>query len=380
MINGRSAVVVSGETAALDELVRAVRGARDPRPPHRRRLRVALGSGRGHRGRAAARRSPTSNPASTRTAFFSTVTGELVDTATLDADYWYRNIRQTVAVRPGRRARPAARLPRVRRVQPAPGADRGHRGHRPRLHRRRDRTRRRAVPGPRRRRPGPLPRLGRAGVHVGHPGGLARDVRRRRTWSTCPPTPSTGAGSGCPAAAAGASRRHRLRPGRRRARAARRRRRGARVRSGRADRPAGGVVAAAGWPITPSAASSCSPVRASSSWSSARATRSAARSVEELTLQAPLVVPPTGVPIRVRGRGAAEESGSARGVGLLPSRRRRSGLGAARRGRRRIRRDGRRRADLSAWPPAGAVAGRRHRRLRARWPPAATSTARPSAG
>ena len=43
-------------------------------------------------------------PRSTRTAFFSTVTGDLVDTADLDADYWYRNMRQTVqfdqAVRP----------------------------------------------------------------------------------------------------------------------------------------------------------------------------------------------------------------------------------------------------------------------------------------
>ena len=35
-------------------------------------------------------------PRSSRTAFFSTVTGNRLDTAGLDAEYWYRNIRQTV--------------------------------------------------------------------------------------------------------------------------------------------------------------------------------------------------------------------------------------------------------------------------------------------
>lgn len=35
-------------------------------------------------------------PRSTRTVFFSTVTGNRLDTAGLDADYWYRNVRQTV--------------------------------------------------------------------------------------------------------------------------------------------------------------------------------------------------------------------------------------------------------------------------------------------
>ncbi|HEY9304873.1 MAG TPA: polyketide synthase dehydratase domain-containing protein, partial [Mycobacterium sp.] len=35
-------------------------------------------------------------PISSRTAFFSTLTGGLLDTAGLDAGYWYRNIRQTV--------------------------------------------------------------------------------------------------------------------------------------------------------------------------------------------------------------------------------------------------------------------------------------------
>src|SRR6185437_3185860 len=35
-------------------------------------------------------------PRTSRIAFFSTVTGSRLDTAGLDADYWYRNIRQTV--------------------------------------------------------------------------------------------------------------------------------------------------------------------------------------------------------------------------------------------------------------------------------------------
>ncbi len=35
-------------------------------------------------------------PQSARTVFFSTVTGAVLDTADLNADYWFRNIRQTV--------------------------------------------------------------------------------------------------------------------------------------------------------------------------------------------------------------------------------------------------------------------------------------------
>ncbi|WP_156107685.1 acyltransferase domain-containing protein, partial [Streptomyces violaceusniger] len=35
-------------------------------------------------------------PRSSEVPFYSTVLGELVDTAGLDAEYWYRNLRQTV--------------------------------------------------------------------------------------------------------------------------------------------------------------------------------------------------------------------------------------------------------------------------------------------
>ncbi|MYU18588.1 acyltransferase domain-containing protein, partial [Streptomyces sp. SID8361] len=35
-------------------------------------------------------------PRTSEVPFYSTVTGEPVDTADLDAEYWYRNLRQTV--------------------------------------------------------------------------------------------------------------------------------------------------------------------------------------------------------------------------------------------------------------------------------------------
>ena len=95
VINGRSAVVVSGETSALDALVRQCE-ALEIRV---RRIDVDYAS---HSAQVEAIEGRLRNaladvePRSTRTAFFSTVTGDLVDTATLDADYWYRNIRQTV--------------------------------------------------------------------------------------------------------------------------------------------------------------------------------------------------------------------------------------------------------------------------------------------
>ncbi|ORV57100.1 type I polyketide synthase [Mycobacterium fragae] len=94
-INGRAAVVVSGEVAALDELVQHCT-EQDLRA---RRIDVDYASHsvdveviREKLADALAGIEPHASP----TAFFSTVTGDLVDTAQLDADYWYRNIRQTV--------------------------------------------------------------------------------------------------------------------------------------------------------------------------------------------------------------------------------------------------------------------------------------------
>ncbi|OBK43665.1 type I polyketide synthase [Mycobacterium sp. 1081908.1] len=94
-VNGRSAVVVSGDVAALEELV----GFCADLELRTRRIDVDYAS---HSVEVEAIRGELAEvltgiePRSTRTAFFSAVTGNRLDTAGLDADYWYRNIRQTV--------------------------------------------------------------------------------------------------------------------------------------------------------------------------------------------------------------------------------------------------------------------------------------------
>ena len=94
-VNGRSAVVVSGEVAALEELI----GFCADLELRTRRIDVDYAS---HSVEVEAIRDELAEvlsgiePRSSRTAFFSTVTGNRLDTAGLDADYWYRNIRQTV--------------------------------------------------------------------------------------------------------------------------------------------------------------------------------------------------------------------------------------------------------------------------------------------
>ncbi len=94
-VNGVSAIVVSGEVDALDELMRRCEGA-DVRA---RRIDVDYAS---HSAHVDAIREPLAEaltgiePRSSSVTFFSTVTGEPIDTATLNADYWYRSIRQTV--------------------------------------------------------------------------------------------------------------------------------------------------------------------------------------------------------------------------------------------------------------------------------------------
>ncbi|BBY09919.1 polyketide synthase [Mycobacterium marseillense] len=94
-VNGRSAVVVSGDVAALDELV----GFCADLELRTRRIDVDYAS---HSVEVEAIRDDLAEalsgvePRSSRIAFFSTVTGSRLDTAGLDADYWYRNIRQTV--------------------------------------------------------------------------------------------------------------------------------------------------------------------------------------------------------------------------------------------------------------------------------------------
>ncbi|BBY27309.1 type I polyketide synthase [Mycolicibacterium sediminis] len=94
-INGRSAVVVSGASGQLDELVRQCEALEI----RARRIDVDYAS---HSVQVEAIRDALLEaladiePRSTRTSFISTVTGESMDTAGLNAEYWYRNIRQTV--------------------------------------------------------------------------------------------------------------------------------------------------------------------------------------------------------------------------------------------------------------------------------------------
>ncbi|WP_346241299.1 type I polyketide synthase, partial [Streptomyces malaysiensis] len=94
-VNGPSAVVVSGDAAALEELLALceAEGIRARRVPvdyashcahveaiedELRQMLAGIG------------------PRSSSVPFYSTVTGGVLDTAGLDAGYWYRNLRQTV--------------------------------------------------------------------------------------------------------------------------------------------------------------------------------------------------------------------------------------------------------------------------------------------
>ncbi|ARG90949.1 type I polyketide synthase [Mycobacterium kansasii] len=94
-VNGPSAVVVSGEVAALEELIQVCAG----RELRTRRIEVDYAS---HSAEVEAIQDQLVaalagiEPRSSRTVFFSSITGNRLDTASLDADYWYRNIRQTV--------------------------------------------------------------------------------------------------------------------------------------------------------------------------------------------------------------------------------------------------------------------------------------------
>ncbi|WP_425412978.1 type I polyketide synthase [Micromonospora nigra] len=94
-VNGPTSVVVSGDVAALDEMVahyeaREVRVRRVPvdyasHSPHVEPLRDQLVELLGGL-----------RPRSGGVRFWSTVVGDWLDTAGLDAEYWYRNLRQTV--------------------------------------------------------------------------------------------------------------------------------------------------------------------------------------------------------------------------------------------------------------------------------------------
>ncbi|MEU9510803.1 type I polyketide synthase [Micromonospora sp. NPDC048170] len=98
-LNGAAVTVVSGDSASVAELL-AHCAERDLRA---RAIAVDYAS---HCGHVDAVRDDltaalgTVDSRSTAVAFHSTVTGEPIDTAELDADYWYRNLRETVRLAP----------------------------------------------------------------------------------------------------------------------------------------------------------------------------------------------------------------------------------------------------------------------------------------
>src|SRR5438445_10223766 len=90
-VNGPATVIVSGAADAIDELVASW--------PEARRIKVDYASHSAEVDRleleliaalADVRPGPATVP------MYSTVTGETIDTTTLDGTYWYRNLRQTV--------------------------------------------------------------------------------------------------------------------------------------------------------------------------------------------------------------------------------------------------------------------------------------------
>ncbi|MBY8849861.1 type I polyketide synthase, partial [Saccharothrix sp. MB29] len=94
-VNGPAAVVVSGDADALDELVAVC----EERRVRARRVAVDYASHSAHVERVEERLAELLAPVAPRSGtvpFYSTVTGGLLDTAALDAGYWYRNLRRTV--------------------------------------------------------------------------------------------------------------------------------------------------------------------------------------------------------------------------------------------------------------------------------------------
>nr|WP_229397791.1 type I polyketide synthase [Micromonospora okii] len=98
-LNGAAATVVAGDVGPIDELLAACaeRGIRA------RRVAVDFASHSGHveavrEDLAASFGVIEAHPA--EVAFHSTVTGERLDTTGLDADYWYRNLREPVRLAP----------------------------------------------------------------------------------------------------------------------------------------------------------------------------------------------------------------------------------------------------------------------------------------
>ncbi|MEU0927086.1 type I polyketide synthase [Streptomyces solisilvae] len=94
-VNGPGSVVVSGDPGALDEMVAQLEGEEI----RVRRVPVDYASHSAHvEGirEELLKALVDIEPRSSEVPFYSTVSGEVVDTAGLGAEYWYRNLRQTV--------------------------------------------------------------------------------------------------------------------------------------------------------------------------------------------------------------------------------------------------------------------------------------------
>ncbi|BCI88661.1 hypothetical protein NIIDMKKI_38670 [Mycobacterium kansasii] len=94
-VNGVSTIVVSGEVPAVEELIRRC----DAADIRARRVDVDYASHSAHVDEIRTELTAALagiEPRSASIAFLSTVTGQFTDTAGLNADYWYQNIRQTV--------------------------------------------------------------------------------------------------------------------------------------------------------------------------------------------------------------------------------------------------------------------------------------------
>jgi len=99
-LNGPRSSVVSGDSDAVDEILLEC----ETSGIQARKVRAATAASHSHH--AESLREPLLEalarlrPSSIDVPFYSTVTGEAIDTAGLDAEYWYRNLRQTVRLAP----------------------------------------------------------------------------------------------------------------------------------------------------------------------------------------------------------------------------------------------------------------------------------------
>ncbi|GAA0604022.1 hypothetical protein GCM10010174_20650 [Kutzneria viridogrisea] len=94
-LNGPTSVVVAGDPDGLDELIARC----ESQGVRARRIPVDYASHTVHVERIEQRLAEVLapiEPQASKIPFFSTVTGDWIDTATMDAGYWYTNLRQTV--------------------------------------------------------------------------------------------------------------------------------------------------------------------------------------------------------------------------------------------------------------------------------------------